>query len=104
MRAAVVKCRDLHVLDVAAAVRPFVFQPEIGEVDVPVKERQIMLVGPLLDLLRIAIWPAVSIRTVAIAVVKKLLILALEFVVERDAMKIGRASCRDRREIEVVTV
>ena len=53
MRAAVVNCRDLDVLDVATAVRPFVFQSEIGEVDVAVEERQIVLQRPLLDLPRI---------------------------------------------------
>src|SRR5262249_54000230 len=86
MRAAIVKRRYLDVLDVATAIRPFVFQSEIGEVDMAVEERQIMLVRPLLDFSRIAIWPTVGIGTVAISVVKKLLIVALELVVERDAM------------------
>ncbi|HEY7291666.1 MAG TPA: hypothetical protein VH583_17650 [Vicinamibacterales bacterium] len=86
MCAAIVERCDLDVLDVTTTVRPLVFQSEIGEVHVAVEERQVMLMRPLLDLSRISVWTSVGIGPVAISVVKELLILALELVVECDAL------------------
>ena len=86
MGAPVMKRCDLDVLDVAAAVGPLVFKAQIGKVDVPVEERQIVLVRPLLDLSRIPVWTSISIGPVAVAIVEKLLVLAFEFVVEDNAM------------------
>src|SRR3954463_12600752 len=62
----VVERCDLDVLDVAATVRPLVFKAQIRKVDVPVEERQVVLVGPLLDLSRIPVWTPISVRPFAV--------------------------------------
>src|SRR3954454_11987301 len=86
MGTSVVERCDLDVLDVAAAVRPLVFKAQIRQVDVPVEERQIVLVRPLLDLSRIPVWTSISVGPFAVSIVEKLLVLAFELVVEDDAM------------------
>ena len=86
MRASVVERCDLDVLDVPPAVGPLVFKAQIRKVDVTVEERQIVLVRPLLDLSRIAVRTAVGVRLIAVAIVKELLVLTLQLVVEHDAM------------------
>ena len=86
MGAPVMKGCDLDVLDVAAAVRPLEFKAQIRKVDVPVEERQIVLVRPLLDLSRIPVWTPISVGPIAVSIVEKLLVLAFELVVEDDAM------------------
>src|SRR3954449_7641021 len=71
MGSAVVEGCDLDVLDVTATVRPLVFKAQIRKVDVPVEERQIMLVRPLLDLSRIPVRTPISVGPLAVPIVEK---------------------------------
>ena len=86
MRTAVVERCDLDVFDIATTVGPLVFEAEIGKVNVAVEVRQIVLLGPLFDLFRIAVRTAVGVRMIAVAIVEELLVLALQLVVEHHAI------------------
>ena len=94
MRTAVVERCDLDVFDIATTVGPLVFKAEIGKVNVAVEVRQIVLLGPLFDLFRIAVRTAVGVRMIAVAIVEELLVLALQLVVEHHAIEsVRRYSC-----------
>src|SRR3954468_13732738 len=86
VRTAIVERCDLDVLDIVATVGPLVFKAEIGKVNVAVEVRQIVLLGPLFDLFRIAVRTAVGVRMIAVAIVEELLVLALQLVVEHHAI------------------
>jgi hypothetical protein len=77
---------DLDVLDVTAAVGPLVLKAQIRKVDVTVEERQVVLVGPMLDLSGITVRTSVGVTLVPLAIVEKLLILAFELVVEHHTV------------------
>jgi hypothetical protein len=83
---AVVERCHLDIFDIAATVGPLVLQAKIGKVDVAVEEGQVVLLRPLLDFSWIAARTAVRIRLIAVAIVEELLVLALQFVVEHDAV------------------
>jgi hypothetical protein len=83
--AAVVRREQLHVLVEFPPVH-FVLDAVVGEVDVLVKVRQIVLAGPVADLVLVAAWSAVAIRVVAIVVLQELLVLALQVLFEDDAL------------------
>ena len=88
MRASVVRRHDLDVERVVAAV-DVVLDPDVWELHVPlVIAGQVMLLRPAADLLKLAIWPAVTVAPVAIPLLEKLLILGLEFVLEDDAVDV----------------
>src|SRR5438045_2184605 len=76
---------DGHDLDVFALVTPvdvFVFDAEIGEVNLVVEVGKVVRRRPFFDLVLVAIGPSVT----AIALVQPLLVFALELVVENDAL------------------
>jgi hypothetical protein len=87
MSAAIVLGHDLDVFVLVAPVQ-LVLNPEVGEVDLVVEVRQLVLVRPALDLARVAIGAAVAVRSAAIMFLEPLLILAFELLVEDDAMDI----------------
>src|SRR5438067_9062386 len=76
----------LEVDVIPAAVRVLVFDAGIREMHLLVEVRQVVLAGPFLDLMCIAIGVAVVVVAVAIARVQPLLVVALELVVEDDAI------------------
>src|SRR6266540_4216061 len=59
------------------------------ELHVPVGVRQVVIVGPFLDLRIVAIGPAVVVGASTIAFLQELLILALQLVVQDDAFDLG---------------
>jgi hypothetical protein len=78
--------RHFHVLNVSTPVRPLEFDPQIGKVHLPVEEWQVMLECPLFDLSSVPVRPPVRVRMVAISLVQEGLVLALQFVIENDAI------------------
>jgi hypothetical protein len=59
--------------------------------DLLVEVRQVVFLGPRLNLLRLTIRPAIRVVPVRIALMEPPLILALEFVIENDALDVGFA-------------
>jgi hypothetical protein len=86
VRAPIVKRGHFHVLDIPATVWPLEFDSQIRELHVAIEERQIVLVRPLLDLPCVTVRSPVGVRTIAITLVEKALILAFQLMVEDDAM------------------
>ena len=85
MAAAVVDGFDFDIERVEAAVTVLVLNPSIGELNVAVLVGQIVFDGPSVDLVGTPIWPAVAVGATTIALLKKLLVVALQLVVEDDA-------------------
>jgi hypothetical protein len=84
-----VKRGHFHVLNIPATVWPLEFDSQIGELHVAIEERQIVLVRPLLDLPCVAVRSPVGVRTIAITLMEKALILAFQLMVEDHAMDAG---------------
>jgi hypothetical protein len=78
--------RDLHILVLPPPIGPFVFDPQVREVNLVIEVREVVVTGPFLDLVRLGIWPAIRIVAVPISLVQPLLVLTLELVVEDDAI------------------
>lgn len=89
--APVVNSCDLNVHVVLPAVDIPILDTEVGEMDLAVEVRQVMFVRPLLDFALVTIRPSVVVVAVPIALVEPLLVLALELVVEPDALDAGTA-------------
>jgi eukaryotic-like serine/threonine-protein kinase len=82
---AIVQRLDLQILGPQPSVAVLVFDARIGKLHVPVVLWKVVLDGPAMDLFRRSIGTAIAVGSTAIPLLKKLLILALEFVVEDDA-------------------
>src|SRR5688500_15296810 len=80
--APIVGCRHFKVFDVAAAIRPLVLDAEIGKLDTVVNEREPVGVSPVTHLLARSGRPSVAVRSVAVSLLEKPLVFALELVVE----------------------
>jgi hypothetical protein len=78
--------RDLGILVIPPPIGLFVLDPHVREVNLVLEVRQVVFVRPFLDLVRVAIGPAISIVVVPISLVEPLLVLTLELVVEDDAI------------------
>jgi hypothetical protein len=86
MGAAIVRRSYLDVLATPPAIRLFVLDSGVREVHLVVEVRQVMFLSPLADLIRRSIGVTVVVVVVAVALVKPALVLALELVVEHDAI------------------
>jgi hypothetical protein len=91
VRAAVVGRGYFDVVVIPAAVWLLIFDPQVGEMDLVIEVREVVLERPGLNLFRVAIGMAVVVIAVAIPLVEPLLIVALELVVEYDAIDAGVA-------------
>jgi hypothetical protein len=80
-----VRRRNLDINDVPAPVRHLIFEPEIGEAYVVVQHGEIVRLGPSGNLFPRAVGTSRAVRTIAISLLKKSLVLALQLVVEDDA-------------------
>ncbi len=96
MSAAIVRCDDLDVLALPAAIRLLVLDADVGEVDLVVEVRQVVFVRPFANLIRRAIGVSVVVVVVFVALVEPALVLALELVVEDDALDV-RATIDETR-------
>src|SRR5438034_9750566 len=68
------------------ATTQLVFDAEVREVDRLIEVRQVVFARPFFDVASVAIRSSVAVRPAAIRLLKPLLILAFELVVEDDAM------------------
>ena len=91
MRASIVDGYDLDILMIAAPVELLVFDAQIRKMHLLVEVREVVVVGPFLDLRWLAIRPPISVVAVGIPFVQPLLILTLELVIEHDAVDVGLA-------------
>ena len=91
VRAAIVRRDDLDVLALPAAIRLLVLDAQVREMDLVVEVRQVVFGGPLANLIRRAIRVAVVVVVVLVALVEPALVLALQLVVEDDALDVGAA-------------
>ncbi len=82
--AAIVDGGDLDILVIPPAIGVFVLDAQVREMHLVIEVRQVVFVRPFLDLVRLAIGPAICIIVVSISFVQPLLVLALELVVEDD--------------------
>lgn len=85
MSAAVVQRLDLDVERSEMPVAILVLDARVGELDVAIVLRELVLDGPAMDLFRRAIGTAIAVRLAAIAFLEELLVLAFQLVVEDDA-------------------
>jgi hypothetical protein len=92
--AAVVQRLDLDVERSEMAVAVLVLDARVGELDVSVIVRELVLDGPTVDLLGSSIGPAVAVRLATIALLQERLILAPQLVVEHDATDEGAVFAR----------
>jgi hypothetical protein len=83
---AVVQRHHLNVDVLVAAVDVFVLDAEVREVELAVEKRQAMVIGPTRDLALIAIVVPIVVVTVVIMFMEPGLILALELVVQDNAL------------------
>ena len=82
----------LDVDVVPAAVGILVLDARIREMHLVIEVRQLVLACPFLDLVRVAIGMAVVVVADAITFVQPLLVVALELVVQHDAIDWGAAA------------
>lgn len=91
VRAPVVDGKHLDVYVVPPSVGVLVLDAPIREMNLLIEVRQVVLTRPFLYLVRVAIGVTVVIVAVAIAFVQPLLVVALELVVQDDAIDAGAA-------------
>src|SRR2546427_5276114 len=79
-----------HDLDVLVSLQPMelVLDPEVREVDRLVEVRQLVLVRPPFDFIGVPIGSAVTVRSAPIVCLEPLLVLALEILLEDDAVNL----------------
>jgi hypothetical protein len=96
MRPAIVRRDDLDVLPLPTAVRLLVFDADVGEVHLVIEVRQVVFVRPVANLIGRAVGMSVVIVVVLVALVEPALVLALQLVVEDDALDV-RAALQETR-------
>ena len=82
MRTSVVLGGDLDIDVILAAVDVAILDAAVGEMDLLVEVRQVVIPRPLLDLAPVTIRPSIGVRPVPITFVEPLLVLALQLVVQ----------------------
>jgi hypothetical protein len=82
VRAPVMDGHHLDIDVVPTSVCVFELDARIREMDLLIEVRQVVFAGPFLDLVWVAIGMAVVVVSVTIALVKPLLVVALELVVQ----------------------
>ena len=88
MGAAIVRRDDLDVLALPSAIGLLVLDADVGEMDLVIEVRQVVLVRPFANLIGRAIRMAVVVVVVLVPLVEPALVLALELVVEDDALDV----------------
>lgn len=89
MSASTVLGRDLDVLPTDIAVRVFVLNANIREMNLVVKVGQVVLTCPFLNLLDRSIGPAIAVAIPSIALLEETLVLAFELPVQFDPEDAG---------------
>jgi hypothetical protein len=78
MRPAVVRCRDLYILDACTPVAVVVLDTHVWKLNVPVVKRKRTLARPPFNLLTVAIRPPATVSSTPIRVLEKALVVALQ--------------------------
>jgi hypothetical protein len=91
MRPAIVRRDDFDVLALPSAIGFLVLDADVGEVDLVIEVREVVFVRPFANLIGCAIRMAVVVVLVAVALVEPALVLALQLVVEDDALDVRTA-------------
>jgi hypothetical protein len=78
----IVRSNNLDVFDLPLTVGTLVLDPDVGQMDVPIYDRQIVASGPLCNLAIDRICIPLSSATLAVEVLKKSLVVPLELVVQ----------------------
>jgi hypothetical protein len=91
MGAAIVRGDDLDVFALPAAIGLLVLDADVGEVDLVIEVRQVVFVRPFANLIGRAIRMAVEVVVVLVPLVEPALVLALQLVVEDDALDVRPA-------------
>jgi hypothetical protein len=91
VRPAIVGRHHLDVLALPAAIRLPVLDADVGEMDLVIEVRQVVLVRPVANLIGSPIRVAVVVVVVPVARVEPALVLALELVVEDHALDVRAA-------------
>src|SRR3989442_4841659 len=86
VRAAVMDGHDLDVHVVPPPGRVLVLDARIREMNLLIEVRQVVLTRPFLYLVRVAVGVTVVIVAIAITFVQPLLVVALELVIQHDAI------------------
>src|SRR5439155_5769271 len=87
----IVRRDDLNVLALPAPVRLLVLDADVGEMNLVIEVRKVVFVGPLANLIGRAIGVAVVVLVVFVPLVEPPLVIALELVVEDDAVDVCAA-------------
>jgi hypothetical protein len=84
--APIVDRRDLDISVIPTPIGFFVFDAEVGEMNLVMEVREVVLVRPLLNLVRLAIRASICIVSVPIALMQPSLVLTLQLVVDDDSI------------------
>ena len=85
MGAAIVLRRDLEIEVVDLSIDVSILDAGIGEMDLLIEVRQVVLARPLFDLLGLRVGPAVAVSIAAIPLLQEPLIVAFQLAIEFDA-------------------
>lgn len=99
--ASIVQGDDLDVTVIPASVRLLVLDAQVGKMHLFVEIWKVMITRPQLNFFRVAIRRSVRIVPITIAFMQPALIVALEFVVEDDAVDACAALCEPLRFAKV---
>src|SRR5438067_6210093 len=80
---------DLDILVLTSAVERLVLDAQVGEVDLAIEVRKTVREGPAFDLILVAIRAPVVVVSLAIPLVRPLLIVTLQLVVEHHAFDLS---------------
>jgi hypothetical protein len=98
---------DLEILESSAPVRSFVFDANVGKMDVAVDERKIVFTRPLGDLaLPLLPFPLLLViaATLSIQVTKEALVIPLQLVVEHDTLYFSATIAKAITRVNVCAV
>jgi hypothetical protein len=93
---AIVRRHDLDVLSFPTSIRLLILDADVRKVDLVIEVREVVLVGPLANLIACAIGVAVILVVVLVALVEPTLVLTLQLVVEDHAVDV-RAPLQETR-------
>ena len=91
MRAAIVDREHLEIEVVRATVYALVLDARVGEMQMPVKVREVVLVRPVPNLGLVSIGPAIAVRAAPVVLLQELLILALQLAIEQHPFDVRAA-------------
>ncbi|OFW25018.1 MAG: hypothetical protein A3G21_16370 [Acidobacteria bacterium RIFCSPLOWO2_12_FULL_66_21] len=88
---------DLDVDVILVAVDVAILDAAVGEMDLVVEVRQVMVVRPLLGLARVTVRPSIGVRPAPVTFVKPPLVLALQLVVQPNTLDLQAPRLEPRR-------